>query len=163
MKKIDDLNKLAKQIIAKNQYVSLATADADGNPWISPVVYTHDKDWNLYFISMPTSRHCKNIKENGKIAAAIFDSHQPWGEGVGLQIVAISKVVTLREIPKVVKLYALRKYPFGGVNTKRAMNFAESMIFKKKTYKIYKITPKSVFLNDPNSKIDRRVEVNLHG
>ena len=58
MKMITDLNKLAKEIIEQNQYVTLATSDNAGNPWVSPVVYAYDKDCNFYFVSIPNSKHC---------------------------------------------------------------------------------------------------------
>lgn len=158
---ITDLNKLAREIIQKNQYVTIATSDRNGNPWISPVVYTFDKEWNLYFISMTTSKHCQNIEVNNNVAVAIFDSTQLWGEGVGLQIDAKAEQLKLLEYPKVIKLYALRKYPYGGINTDRAMKFVKSMVLEGKTYKIYKITPQSVWMNDPNADTDVRVKIQL--
>ncbi|KKP48297.1 MAG: hypothetical protein UR39_C0001G0092 [Candidatus Woesebacteria bacterium GW2011_GWA1_33_30] len=110
---------------------------------------------------MPTSRHCVNIKANKDIAVAIFDSQQLWGEGVGLQIEAIAEVVNLKDSLKIAKIYGLRKYPYGGINTKRAIQFIKSMVFDGKSYKIYKITPKTVWMNDPNSSVDVRVKIDL--
>lgn len=158
---IKNLNKLAKEIIENNQYVTIATSDGKGKPWISPVVYAFDKDWNLYFISMTSSKHCKNIEVNENVAVAIFDSQQTWGEGIGLQIEAIAKTVKLKDIPKIIKLYAFRKYPYGGINTDRALKFAKSMVLERKSYKIYKITPKKIYMNDPNADTDIRTEITL--
>lgn len=158
---VNGLNKLAKEIITNNQYVTISSVDEKGSPWISPVVYTYDKNWNLYFVSMPTSKHSSNIKENKNVALAIFDSHQLWGAGVGLQIEAEAEVLKLKDTPKVAKLYATRKYPYGGINTKIAMDFVKSMVFENKSYRIYKITPKIVWMNDPNSKVDVRTKIDL--
>lgn len=159
---ITNLNKLARKIIEKNQYITIASSDKSGNPWISPVVYCFDENWNMYFVSMPTSKHCSNIKINKKIACAVFDSRQMWGQGVGLQFEAVSEVLNLRESIKVSKIYALRKYPFGGINTKIATDFIKSMVLKGKKYKIYKIIPTSIWMNDPNSRLDVRVKINLN-
>ena len=156
-----DLNKLPREIIEKNQYVSIATSDKKGKVWISPVVYTYDKSWNFYFLSMPSSKHCKNITENNDVAIAIFNSTQLWGEGVGLQIEAEAEPLKLSEYPNVIKLYALRKYPYGGINTDRAMKFARTMVTQGKIYKIYKVTPIVVWMNDPNSDKDVRVKISL--
>jgi len=158
---VKDLNKLAREIIENNQYVTIASSDNKGNPWISPVVYVYDANWNLYFVSMTNSRHCINIRENKRVAVAIFDSQQLWGEGVGLQIEAIAEAVNLKDSLKIAKIYGLRKYPYGGINTQRAMNFIKSMVFDGKKYKIYKIIPKTVWMNDPNSDIDVRVQIDL--
>lgn len=111
---------------------------------------------------MPTSRHCQNIKENKKIAVAIFNPQQLWGEGVGLQIEATAEVLGLKDSLKIAKVYGLRNYPFGGINTKRAMTFIKSMVLDGKNYKIYKITPKTVWMNDPNSRIDERIKIDLN-
>jgi uncharacterized protein YhbP (UPF0306 family) len=158
---IKNLNKLAKEIIENNQYVTIATTNEKGKPWISPVAYTLDNDYNLYFISMPTSKHGKNIEVNNNIAAAIFDSQQLWGDGIGLQIEAKVEIVKLKDIPRAIKLYAFRKYPYGGLNTEKAMHFAKSMVLDGKKYKIYKITPKTVYMNDPNADTDVRVKIKL--
>lgn len=69
-----NLNKLAKEIIENNQYITISSVGGGGKAWISPVVYAYDRAFNFYFFSMPTSRHCLNIKENKNIACAIFDS-----------------------------------------------------------------------------------------
>ena len=158
---ISNLDKLARKIIENNQYLTLSTVDDNSNPWISPVVYTYDEDWNFYYVSMPSSKHSKNIKAHGGVSFAIFDSHQLWGEGVGLQIEATSEIVKLKDIPKVAKLYAMRKYPYGGINTKIAMNFIKSVVLQNKTYKIYKLIPQTIWMNDPNSKIDVRTKINF--
>jgi len=163
MKKIiTDLDKLAKKIIEKNQYVSIASTDKAGNPWISPVVYSYDDNWNLYFVSMPTSKHCKNIKNNKDVAIAIFDSHQKSGEGVGLQIEAKIELVKPNDLLSVAKISATRKYPCGGLDFKGTMNFIKSMILKGKKYRIYKIILKTVWMNNPNSKTDVRVKININ-
>lgn len=158
---VKDLSKLARNIIEGNQYITIATTDKSGQPWISPVAYTYDKDWNFYFLSMPTSKHCTNISENKHVALAIFDSTQLWGEGVGLQIQAEAIALNIRSYPKAINLYSLRRYPYGGINTSRAMKFAKSMVLEGNIYKIYKIVPKTVWMNDPNSDKDLRIKVDL--
>jgi uncharacterized protein YhbP (UPF0306 family) len=158
---IENLNQLAREIVENNQYCSLSTSDADGVPWISPVVYVYDENWNLYFVSIPASRHCKNINLGKLISVSIFDSHQNWGEGVGLQIEAEARVLRNTETLKAAKLYASRKYPYGGLNAKIAMDFIKSMVLKGKMYKIYKIVPLKVWMNNPNETTDVRVAINL--
>jgi len=84
------------------------------------------------------------------------------GRGIGLQIEAIAEAVNLKDSLRIAKLYGLREYPYGGINTKRAMQFIKSMVFDGKKYKIYKITPKTVWMNDPNSRLDVRVKIDLN-
>ncbi len=39
MKALEDLDAHARDLIEANRYLTLATADADGRPWVSPVYF----------------------------------------------------------------------------------------------------------------------------
>ena len=70
-----NLTALARKIIKTNYYMTISTTDGT-SPWISPVFFWNDKNYNFYFVSYTKSKHAKNILKNRKVAAAIFDSHQ---------------------------------------------------------------------------------------
>lgn len=145
-----NLNILAKEIIEKNQYLTIASDN-----WASPVCYTFDQNYNFYWVSMPSSRHSQNIAKNNQISIAIFDSHQSVDTGVGLQIEGTAQKLGISDYLKILKLYFGRNYPFGKI----------SLSFKKlldnKTYFFYKLTPTTVWINNPDSESDERVKVNL--
>ena len=42
-----DLAVLAKAIIDGNSYMTLGTANAAGEPWVSPVFYVADRDFDF--------------------------------------------------------------------------------------------------------------------
>ncbi len=130
------LTQLAKTIIETNQYMTLATCDNLGNAWASPVAYVFDDKYNFYWVSVPESKHQHNIKHNSQITFAIFDSHQLWGEGVGVQIEAKVEEVKLLELPRVVELYFSRKYPFG--NASGAFGKGLRELLKGRIYRFYK-------------------------
>jgi nitroimidazol reductase NimA-like FMN-containing flavoprotein (pyridoxamine 5'-phosphate oxidase superfamily) len=69
----------AKAIIKNNIYLTLATATKDGKPWISPLFFAYDNDFNLYWVSSKNSLHSKLIRSNPRVAIVIFDSslHTP--------------------------------------------------------------------------------------
>ena len=157
------LNDLARKIIKENQLVSIATASKECEPWISPVVYAYDKKWNMYFVSIPSSVHCQNIRLNGKCACAIFDSRHAWGTGAGLQIEAKIEELSFKNTLKAGKCYISRVYPYPNYNPKVVADFVQNFIANKKIYKFYKITPRVVWMNDPNSEVDVRVQVDLNG
>lgn len=95
------------------------------------------------------------------MALAIFDSRQPLGEGVGLQIEGEVCELKLTEIPRATAAYFKRKYPY-----KKSTNLFVKVLkgfLEKKIYHFYKVTPTKVWINDPNAKIDVRVEVDLQG
>ncbi len=64
----------AKKIVADNFYMTIASASLNGQPWISPVFFAYDSDYNLYWVSNKDSLHSNLIRSNPKIAVVIFNS-----------------------------------------------------------------------------------------
>lgn len=156
-----ELSLLAKQIVTQNEYLTLATAGETGAPWVSILAYTFDEKYTFYFASLPDSRHSREAEKRSDVSFGIFDSHQDFGTGVGLQIEGKLEVVDEADIVRVLKLYYGRKYPYGNVSNE----FMEGLrkLLENKTYLFYKLTPKQVWINDPKADTDRRVEVKLEG
>ena len=59
----------------------LATADADGVPWASPVWYAPHGYTELFWISDPNARHSRNLAERPELSIVIFDSTVTPGDG----------------------------------------------------------------------------------
>jgi nitroimidazol reductase NimA-like FMN-containing flavoprotein (pyridoxamine 5'-phosphate oxidase superfamily) len=75
----EELRALATSIVGSNRFMTLATADADGRPWASPVWYAPSGDRELYWASSPEAQHSKNLRERPQLAIVIFDSHEVGG------------------------------------------------------------------------------------
>jgi len=155
----EELATMAKNIINNNQYMTIASVDKQGNAWASPVAYVFDKEFNFYWVSVPGSKHQENITNNPSVSIAIFDSHQLWGEGVGVQIEANVVQVSLKDIPQVTTLYFTREYPYG--NALGAFGKGLKELLKGKIYHFYKATPTKVWVPDPKAEVDARIEVIL--
>ncbi|KKU74465.1 MAG: Pyridoxamine 5'-phosphate oxidase-related FMN-binding protein, partial [Candidatus Wolfebacteria bacterium GW2011_GWA1_47_6] len=138
-----DVQKLAKEILESNQYMTIGSAGKNGTAWVSPVVYAYDNDLNLYFVSHIRSKHCVNIGQNKSVAVAIFDSHQLIGDGVGLQIEGTAKRVTLLEIPEVSLTYFKRTYPYARAT--KSFNTGLKKLLNENTYRLYKIAPSKIW------------------
>lgn len=151
-----DLPLLARQIVAQNEYLTLATAGQTGTPWVSILAYTYDDDFTFYFASLPDSRHSKEAEKRSDVSFSIFDSHQDFGTGVGLQIEGTIEVVEDADTARVLDLYYGRKYPYGNVSNEFMGGLKK--LLENKTYLFYKLTPKRVWINDPSADTDRRVE-----
>ena len=54
--------------------MTLATVDADGRPWASPVWFAAPAPTELLWVSDPNARHSRNIAVRPEIAIVIFDS-----------------------------------------------------------------------------------------
>lgn len=64
--------------------MSLVTFD-DGGVWVSDVIYVHDNDFNIYWISDVDTRHSKAIHQNPRVAGTVTFSNNPREENIGLQ------------------------------------------------------------------------------
>ncbi len=71
----DELKKLAFKILEDGYLMSLGTVD-EGGVWIADVIYVHDKNFNLYWISAPETRHSRAIEGNNRVACAITASQE---------------------------------------------------------------------------------------
>lgn len=152
-----NLKRTAKDVIATNQYMTLGTVNENGQAWVSPVVYAYDASYNLYFMSLPDSRHGRNIGKSPSLSVAIFDSHQAFGEGIGLQILGEAGVVPVGKSISVFKLYFGRKWPYGNLTSIKDFK----KFFSIYKYRFYKIKPTEVWMNDPRKEYDRRVRIRL--
>ncbi len=83
-----DLRARFDSIVAATQYMTIATAGADGSPWASPVWFASADGHEFLWISKPGARHSQNIAVRAEVAIAIFDSGQPPGTGAGVYVAA---------------------------------------------------------------------------
>lgn len=68
--------------------MSLATLD-EGGVWASDVIYLHDEQFNLYWLSDPTVRHSQAIHKNQQAAGTITLSTKQGEDNIGLQFTGI--------------------------------------------------------------------------
>src|SRR5688500_19441716 len=100
----EDLVNLARTIIDSNMYMVLGTADAAGNPWVSPVYYASASYKEFYWVSSPDVRHSQNIAVHPQVSIVIFDSQAPIGKGQGMYLYAIDQMITCAEINLVISI-----------------------------------------------------------
>jgi hypothetical protein len=82
-----------RAILDANAYLTLATADADGVPWASPVWFAHAGYRELFWVSDPEARHSRNIAERAGVGFVVFDTQAPIGTGRGVYLRAIAAQV----------------------------------------------------------------------
>ncbi len=153
-----NLVKLARKIIKTNYYMTLSTADGS-EPWASPLFFSNDKSYNFYFVSYVSSKHAVNILNNGKVAAAIFDSRQKPGTGNGVYIKGRAKIVDDSELKKFFPSHWRKHFPSKAERDKH--DLSEKRFLGKSKLKFFKLVPEKFWVLDPNDSIGRRVEVKL--
>ena len=71
----------ARGLLETNRYVVLATVDAGGAPWATPVWFAHDGLDVLLWVSPPDSRHSRALAADPRLAVTVFDSAVEPGHG----------------------------------------------------------------------------------
>lgn len=81
----DDLNIRVKEAFNRTKIMALSTIGPDGS-WTCPVHYHYNDELELFFMSMPDTKHVENIYADPRVSVAIFTPPGPTGEKLGLQI-----------------------------------------------------------------------------
>jgi uncharacterized protein YhbP (UPF0306 family) len=69
-----DVEKIVREYITKTVHMSLATV-SDNKPWVCEVHFAHDDNLNLYYRSLKSRRHSKEIEKNSNVAGNIVKQH----------------------------------------------------------------------------------------
>lgn len=75
-----DLAERALALLARNDYINIATVSDDGLPWNTPVYAVYDHGLNFYWSSWKKAEHSVNIRNNGKVFITIYDSTRKRGD-----------------------------------------------------------------------------------
>ena len=136
MEKID-WNKQVKEALERTHFMALSTVGKDG-VWTCPVFFSYDNKLNLYFKSIPTSKHMQNIMQNPELSLAIFSTTRlPEGDVVGLQIKGVAKILKTREeVDAAAKINYARSRPEIDYKTKVDEHLGENAVWN-----FVKITP----------------------
>jgi hypothetical protein len=110
-----DPGAIARTIIDANLYMVLATADAAGHPWASPVYFANAGYAELFWVSSPDATHSRNIAVRPQVGIVVFDSQVPIGTGQGVYMAAVAEELTGRELQRGIEVFSHRSLAHGGV------------------------------------------------
>ena len=103
----------ALAVVEANQYVTLATADADGRPWASPVWFAHENTRAVYWVSRPDARHSRNLAVRPELALVWFDTHAPPYSGGGVYADAVAGQVPAEQLEAAMAVFSARSTAAG--------------------------------------------------
>jgi nitroimidazol reductase NimA-like FMN-containing flavoprotein (pyridoxamine 5'-phosphate oxidase superfamily) len=83
-----------REIIERNRYMTLATADAQGTPWASPVWFAHIDYREFLWVSDPDARHSRNLAQRAELAIVIFDSRVFPDQAAAVYVTATAEETT---------------------------------------------------------------------
>ncbi len=99
---------LLRAIVDENAYLTLATADAAGAPWASPVWFAHDDYVRFLWVSRPDARHSRNVAVRPEVGIVVFDSTVPVGAGRAAYVEATAEAVGDADLDGLIVVYSRR-------------------------------------------------------
>ena len=90
----DDDAGLARRVVDAGRYLVLATADADGQPWPTPLWYAREGR-EFVWVSWPEARHSHNLGARPTVSFVIFETPVP----VERRTRAVYAEATAAEVP----------------------------------------------------------------
>lgn len=146
-----DLKRLIGEYLADAKLMQLATLD-NGQPWVCSVNYVHDAEWNLYWLSLRSRRHSRELLGYSKVAGAIIKDPSVKR---GLQFEGVAREVDSQELLRVHELYC---ESYG--NKPERLAEARSGKQNSRTYYALKLT-NVVLYDEVNFPADPRREYKL--
>lgn len=141
---------LARTLVAENAYLTLATADAAGAPWATPVWFAaRDRDLFVW-VSKPGARHSLNIAENPRVSLVIFDSSKAPGEGSALYVEADAELAADETFDDALQVYNARSVECG------LPEWDASKLSEPARHRLYRAVVVEAFVLDDH---DERVQV----
>jgi uncharacterized protein YhbP (UPF0306 family) len=147
----DDRTARARLIVENGAYMTLATADASGAPWVTPVWYALESLSSLIWISRPDARHSQNLSVRPQLGIVIFDSHAPIGTGQGVYLEATAEPVTENEVEATMAVFSQRSLAQGG------QAYSAGDVRGSAPHRLYRARASRAYLGDR----DRRIPVDF--
>lgn len=133
-------------ILNENVLCSIATVDAQNRAHINTAYFSYSDELELFFLSHPSSLHCRNLLTNSSVALTIFSSYQTWtNPGLGLQLFGIATKATGSQIRKAEKLYS-KRFP---AHARWKSSLSQDDVARE--YRLYRIVTTRLKLHDEKS------------
>jgi nitroimidazol reductase NimA-like FMN-containing flavoprotein (pyridoxamine 5'-phosphate oxidase superfamily) len=101
----DELAGLARELLDRNLYVTLGTADGEGRPWASPVYFATADYKEIFWVSSQESEHSRNIAVRPEISMVVFDSTVPTYHGRAVYMRGRAEELEGAELERAVGIY----------------------------------------------------------
>jgi hypothetical protein len=145
-----NLDAIIQQVIDDNRYMTMATAGADGRPWVSPVFFAADAYRDFYWMSSPEVTHSRNLAVRPQTGIVLFDSRAPVGTG---DEGAVYMAATAAQVPDNEIEYGLTVFP--GPAERGGGSVAPSGLRAPAPYRLYRATVTEYFVLCPRAAGER--------
>lgn len=131
----------ARYVVEQGIHMVIATADESGKPWVSPVFYCFDDQYNLYWVSSKNADHSAYIRGRPEVAIVIFGPVPPDNRFDGVYFDARARELeSPEEIAEAITVLASRPQPdkFTTRSIDQVTGDAEWRIYRAEPIAIYK-------------------------
>jgi len=158
----------ALRVLNEVKYLTLATLNDDGSPWVSTLFFAFDKDLNFYWASKKDCLHSSNINRDPRVAANIYWlGHDGEDDVDALYIKAQAHEITsLPEVIQTLTPYGKRLFDAKFITQQgyKLLLTQTKDFFSKAPLRLYKAVPTHIYkwVIAPNWKdhyIDGRIEI----
>jgi len=155
MSATDSAAQTVRDIIEVSRYLVLATADAEGRPWSSPVYFAHIDFTEFFWVSAPGVQHSRNIGVRPEVGIAVFDSQAAIGTGQGVYMPATAKLLRDGETPRGIVAFSRRSVAHGG------REWTSEDVRPGADLRLYQATADSHWILAKDGRPDHRIPVPL--
>ena len=146
---------VVREIIEASRYLVLATADAAGRPWSTPVYFAHIGCTEFFWVSSPDVTHSRNIAVRPEVGIAIFDSHAAIGAGQGVYMSAAATLLEGGEAARGIEAFSRRSVAHGG------HAWASGDVRPGAGLRLYRATADSLWILAKDGQPDHRIPVTV--
>lgn len=150
----DGLRERVRSYLREHHVMTLAS-HGDQGVWAAALFYAND-GFAIYFLSSPTSRHCRNLARNPRASATVHDNYTDWREIKGVQLEGIASVLAGEEEEQARRLYGA-KFPIVGKLAQAPASIAEALA----KVRWYKLDPQRLYFIDNSAGFGHRDEIDL--
>jgi len=140
--------------LAAHHVVTLCTHGADG-PWAAAVFYVSEGT-TLYFLSAPSSSHCRNLAADARVAATVQEDYADWPAIRGVQLEGRVSELAGAEEAHARRLYG-EKYPVVG----RLAQAPAAIVKALARVRWYRLVPERMYFIDNAIAFGHRDEIDL--
>jgi len=144
---------VVRDIVEASRYLVLATADATGRPWSTPVYFAHIGFTEYFWVSSPEVTHSRNIAVRPEVGIAVFDSQAAIGTGQGVYMSAVAKLLEGGEIARGMEAFSRRSVAHGG------HRWASEDVRPGAGLRLYRATAGSHWILAKDGRPDHRIPV----
>lgn len=132
----------ARRIIDANSYLTLATADADGRPWATPVWFAERDLREFVWVSRTERRHSHNVAQRREVALVVFDSTTPVGSATAVYVEAVAAPVPDDELGDALAVFNAKSEASG------LPTWGEEKVTRDAPHRLYRATASQVWVLD---------------